>query len=331
VVPSPTPQIILRHTRRIITEPDEFGEAVSGMSLSVHYQRKQQRASTVEQFQSSEWALDFGEANVRTLVSGVLVGGWGSFCFSRGPGTASWNSQTAAQGCAGLLPPGEGVEGYTTADFSWLTVAISAKLWQQCQTLAGLEDYTFGGLSSCPLESAAAQRMELTIRKCRSWLRAGAMETKRASSALALRDVGHFVSESFVMFCEIAARMEPKRDSFRNRVRLVKRAETWIREHLGDAIQVPDVCLALGVSRRELEYAFRSILDQSPRDYLQILRLHAIRIQLMRYSSEQSDPVITTAYENGVSHLGRFSANYRKLFGELPSETVRRKRCENRR
>lgn len=50
-----------RHSSRIITEPDEFADAASGIDLRVDFQKRQERESSVEQFQSADWALDFGE------------------------------------------------------------------------------------------------------------------------------------------------------------------------------------------------------------------------------------------------------------------------------
>ena len=92
-----------------------------------------------------------------------------------------------------------------------------------------------------------------------------------------------------------------------------------MRHQLGESLQILDLCAALRVSRRELEYAFRSTFDQSPRDFLQALRLNAIRREL-RVSDA---PIIDIAFQHGMSHLGRFAASYRHLFGEKPSQTVR--------
>jgi AraC-like DNA-binding protein len=50
-------------------------------------------------------------------------------------------------------------------------------------------------------------------------------------------------------------------------------------------------------------------------------------MHLARRALRQADPLATTvtviATEHGFWDLGRFAAVYRKLFGELPSETLR--------
>jgi AraC family ethanolamine operon transcriptional activator len=94
-----------------------------------------------------------------------------------------------------------------------------------------------------------------------------------------------------------------------------------MRDHLAEPIRVPDVCLALSVSRRELEYAFRATFDQSPRDFLHALRLNAIRRALLR--GDVRAPIVHIALDHGITHPGRFAADYRALFGEPPSETFR--------
>lgn len=92
-----------------------------------------------------------------------------------------------------------------------------------------------------------------------------------------------------------------------------------MRHHLGEPLQIPDLCRALKVSRRELEYALRANFDQSPRDFFQALRLNAIRRKL-----QVSDaPIIDVAFQLGMFHPGRFAASYRRLFGEKPSRTGR--------
>jgi transcriptional regulator GlxA family with amidase domain len=98
-----------------------------------------------------------------------------------------------------------------------------------------------------------------------------------------------------------------------------------MRDHLAEPWQIPEVCLALRVSRRELEYAFRTSFDTSPRDFLQALRLNAIRRALQNEDNPQ-ESVSHLALDHGITHFGRFSAHYRALFGESPSKTQARRK-----
>ena len=313
----PTPPLPFRHSRRILTEPDQFGDAVSGIELSVDFQRRQERASSVEQFQSPAWALDFGEANVRTRVRGVLRGGWGSICLALGPGEAIWNGQPSAPGTLSLLPPDDEVDGRTTANFSWLTAAVPPETWNRCLVLAGISQDGPERLTVCQLPEPVLQRIKHRLLESRALL-------KGAATPSSMDQVAEAVTDAFATACELTAGLEPATTSLRNRARLARRAEAWMIDHLADPVQVPDLCLALHVSRRELEYAFRSVFDQSPRDHLETLRLNAIRRALLHGDGEANrETIIAIAYAHGVRHLGRFAASYRALFGEKPSETRR--------
>jgi len=63
----------------------------------------------------------------------------------------------------------------------------------------------------------------------------------------------------------------------------------------------------------------------SPIQYVKLIRLEAVRRSLAN-----SDPLSITvggvASEFGFRQLGRFSAEYRKVYGEIPSVTLRRHR-----
>lgn len=313
------PEPLFLHSRRVITEPDDFDDAVTGIDLRVDFQRRQERASRVEQFQSRAWALDFGEANVRTRVRGVLRDGWGSFCLSLGPGEAIWNGQHAGRGSLGLLPPGNEVDGRTSADFEWLTVAVPPDVWNRCLMLAGREVVP-GRLAVIYLPGPLHEQMAHRFRMCRRWL--DGVSAAPAKAHVAANDAAALVNEAFTTACEMASDIKPAHGSLRNRARLARRAEEWMLDHLCEPVQVPDVCRALNVSRRELEYAFRTVFDESPRDHLEAMRLNAIRRALLRANGAS---ITTIAHDHGVTHLGRFASRYQALFGEKPSDTRRGK------
>ena len=83
------------------------------------------------------------------------------------------------------------------------------------------------------------------------------------------------------------------------------------------------MCEASGASWRTLDYAFKERYGISPKAYLQTRQLNAVRRDL-RASGPGGDTVRNVAARWGFWHMGQFARDYRKLFGELPSQTLGR-------
>jgi AraC family transcriptional regulator, ethanolamine operon transcriptional activator len=99
-----------------------------------------------------------------------------------------------------------------------------------------------------------------------------------------------------------------------------RRARDCIHDGLADGISIVTLCRDLGVSRRSLEYVFRSVVGMGPGNYARTLQLNHIRRDLI--SDTGGDVSIgAIAARRGVWHWSRFSQHYRLLFGELPSQT----------
>ena len=68
---------------------------------------------------------------------------------------------------------------------------------------------------------------------------------------------------------------------------------------------------------------FHKYLGISPTTYMQLRTLNRAWHQLATGSAEETT-VARVATDLGIWDLGRFAMRYRMLFGELPSETLRR-------
>jgi AraC family transcriptional regulator, ethanolamine operon transcriptional activator len=106
--------------------------------------------------------------------------------------------------------------------------------------------------------------------------------------------------------------------------RVVQTAEDYALSHTAERLYVTDLCEAAAVSERTLQYAFREVMGMTPVAYLSRLRLHRVR-HALRTASQASTTVTTEALRWGFWHFGDFSRAYKDCFGELPSETLRRK------
>lgn len=106
--------------------------------------------------------------------------------------------------------------------------------------------------------------------------------------------------------------------------RAVKRAIDYLEAHLDEAVTLSDLVAAAGVPGRTLFKHFRDSKGVPPMRYLRYARLERVRQALSRAEPGQS--VTDIALSFGFSHLGRFSIEYRKRFGESPSATLRQQR-----
>lgn len=100
-------------------------------------------------------------------------------------------------------------------------------------------------------------------------------------------------------------------------------ARAFVEQRLADDAlpTIVDICARLGVSERSLQYAFRAYVDMTPVAYLRMCRLNRARA-VLRASDPRVTAVTAVALRFGFLHLGRFSHDYRRQFGELPSRTL---------
>ncbi len=92
---------------------------------------------------------------------------------------------------------------------------------------------------------------------------------------------------------------------------------------------VSELCANVNVSRRTLEVAFQTIVGKSPLQFLTQRRLCRAYVDLKRAKNESSR-VTDIAFAHGFTELGRFANRYQKIFGELPSETLRQYSSQRR-
>lgn len=103
----------------------------------------------------------------------------------------------------------------------------------------------------------------------------------------------------------------------------VRRAIDYVHAHLDAPVGLAELAAAAGVPGRTLLRHFRDFTGKSPLAYVRAARLWRARVDLLRGDGAS---VTDVAARWGFSHFGRFAAEYRGRFGELPSQTRRRAR-----
>jgi AraC-like DNA-binding protein len=106
------------------------------------------------------------------------------------------------------------------------------------------------------------------------------------------------------------------------RHRAARAAESFLRENLDRPVSIAELCLVTGVPKRTLLLGFTDSFGIPPLDFHRRLRLNAARRHLA--GSRTGETTVTdTALRWGFDHFGRFSVDYRRMFGESPIATLR--------
>jgi transcriptional regulator GlxA family with amidase domain len=103
----------------------------------------------------------------------------------------------------------------------------------------------------------------------------------------------------------------------------VRRAEEFLRASAEKTVTIENVAQAAGCSVRALQLAFRRYRNITPMEALRHIRLEQARAETLMADGSQS--VIEIAMKFGFCHPGRFANQYKLLFGEYPSEVLRRR------
>jgi transcriptional regulator GlxA family with amidase domain len=104
---------------------------------------------------------------------------------------------------------------------------------------------------------------------------------------------------------------------------ILARFEEFMEANPDQPLYLTEICAAIGVAERTLRVACEEHLGMGPIRYLSLRRMHLVRRALLR-ADPSTATVTRLATDHGFWELGRFAVAYRALFGETPSESLRR-------
>jgi AraC-like DNA-binding protein len=102
----------------------------------------------------------------------------------------------------------------------------------------------------------------------------------------------------------------------------VNLAREFIEENISEPIFMSKLASITGVTARTLQNSFRRYLGQSPTEYIRSVRLRTVH-QALR-TADKNVSVTDILIRCGVYDFGRFAGLYKKRYGLLPSETLKK-------
>jgi AraC-like DNA-binding protein len=100
----------------------------------------------------------------------------------------------------------------------------------------------------------------------------------------------------------------------------MRRAIDYMHTNVVAPITIADIAEASGIAGRTLFQYFRDFGGTTPMRYLRDVRFDKVRDALRQARPEEGVAEIASKW--GFSHMGRFAVEYRKRFGESPSQTL---------
>jgi AraC-like DNA-binding protein len=248
-------------------------------------------------------------ANMVTLGVGLVMG----------PGTRHWLNE-APTGAAGVFLPGDEHDSLYTPGSLYAVVTLSSERLEEiaAQHDLVLDAKTLGGTgidAKKRFSDPDIARLRMRFERIHAGHLADASNARMVGMQLLDSLIAHFAR---VPGFQIGG-IDP-----RGLARIVARARAFIHANLDHPLSVDKIANAAATSQRTLHRAFQIVLDETPYSYVQKLRLHRIRHELVT-DAELACTIASVAHRWNIPQLGRLAAWYRDLFGELPSQTLARR------
>ncbi|MGE4048392.1 MAG: helix-turn-helix domain-containing protein [Acetobacteraceae bacterium] len=252
----------------------------------------------------------------RTAASSTRAAVW--FLVQPGAAIAYQGAEVQAEQ-VGICPIGHHIWQRLTGPSIWGSLSLSLDEWANVVFPAAECDpfsSDFGIIfTPRPADLARLQRLH----------RATAQLARDAPELLHHSDVAHGIEESLIQAIVECLQVGDKhiRDvPAHHHSRIMRQFRDAIQESSDIPLYMPELCRMMGISDRTLRAVCHKYLGIGPKKYLHLRRMHLARRALLAAAPTRTI-VTDVATQFGFWELGRFAVEYRALFGESPSSTLR--------
>ena len=215
------------------------------------------------------------------------------------------------------LGPGARLHARTGGALQWGMLGISAgELLKYGRTLIGAHFAVLPDIARWQSPPAATRELRGLFRAA---IRAAETRPDRLADAEAAHGLEQQVIHALIE-CLFPVPVEEESPAARRHRNLLARFEDLLR--VGPQRPMPDICAELLISERLLRDCCKLCLGLSPTEYRRRRAMQQINREL-RSSNVATSTVAEIAKRQGFKSLGQFAGDYRAVYGELPSATLR--------
>jgi AraC-like DNA-binding protein len=266
-----------------------------------------------------EFQLGYCRLDKQIDQLGTAPPGYWTFAFAGGT-RIIWRGVLKEQGDIIVYSPGSEINCQSWAGFNVITFSITeAKIEEICERhhLGGLM-HTIRGNDLIRVNNLAAQIFRRDLISILQYYFEGAAQTSQPLYRMVCEELP-------LRLLEMIEGPAIRRKIFASSLRetAVRQVMDFLRHMDRDSVTIKDLCEVAGVSERTLQYAFREKYGMSPKQYLKAFLLNKVHAALST-SNPANAKVVDLASKWGFWHMGQFSSDYKRMFGQLPSQTLGR-------
>ncbi|SLN67268.1 transcriptional regulator EutR [Roseovarius albus] len=300
----PTASIVLDHPNQIsdVTEWDvDFHQLTPGLN------------ETKLKFQASGDCMVYGiSMSKRVHQTGNPPKGWLTFGIADAATLNTWQSTPAQQNDLLHFSSADGFESLSRAGFNAAVFSFTENSFRSLAQSIGMDlPDSFDTSFKFQIANKMNRLTDLYV-KLNSLLSSPSVcWTKDLEQEIAL-NVLDLIKDDVV---------HSDKSSLSSRQKAMYRAIDYMKENYETALPIADLCKEVGASWRTLDRAFKENFGIGPKAYFNQMRLNWVRYTLLK--ENECDTIFEAANHYDFWHMGQFAKDYKRLFGELPSETMK--------
>jgi AraC-like DNA-binding protein len=313
---------MLNSTVQSYLDPEEYQASILGADVEVILTGPGQFKSELTRIEMHQLRLNRGWVSLPRIAHSVHKKGQCSISFLADTDHAQTlvNGKEQQPGQIIFFAPGADVYQRSTTAFRWGTISLTAE--DLAAAWHALVDYDL----IAPAMTRLIRPPPHLMSRLRNVHSATGQLAATAPDILAHPEVCRAMEQTLLHVMVqclaegLAIETNPRPRYQRQPV--MRRFEQFLEENPDCPIYVPEVCAAIGISGRTLRVRCEEHLGMGPHKYLWLRRMNFAR-KALAIADPTAASVTTIALDHGFGELGRFSVQYRELFGESPSATLR--------
>ncbi len=296
---------------------DQFTEFSAAWDIDFRQIGRGALNATLSQAVGESWSFSKARFDRPAWQQGAAVPGMRTFAIlDPRASEQEWCGQRFSPDTIAIFAGDGAFQGISQPGFDVYTLSFIDEQLASASERLGVPDVTEKFLSNGAILQVDRKRTSVLRQLVNRALQAMRDKELRSSSWNGGDYILDEISESLVLLLTDDSYLS-RTPSQRLRSMTIHRAFEAIEAGLKDSISVREVAKAAGISRRTLEYAFRDRYNFSPKEFINSQRMVMVRRDLL----SEPDTITKLAHRWGYSHMSQFAREYRRQFGELPSQT----------